>query len=113
MTPAELRELLELAAKAAGAKIEWRTLLGQVVLRADFGEGFEPWNPADDDGDTLRLAVALGMDITFENGLVNTLAINPVTFIACGASEMMGGDPCAATRLAVLRAAAEIGRAMP
>ncbi len=73
------RELLELAAKAAGN--------GFVI-------GY--WNPLTDDGDALRLAVALG--------LTARMSYNGQDY------EAANKDPYAATRRAIVRAAAEIGR---
>lgn len=108
----EDRELLELelAAKAADYVIRWYD--DTLAYGPTFGievepgnpSGFEPWNPLDDDGDALRLAVAmcLPLDITDEDTLVAPLGI----------IEPHGDDPLAATRRAIVRAAAEIGRAM-
>ena len=78
------REMLELAAKAAGVE----------------------WNPLTDDGDALRLAVKLGI-CYFDGDLA-------VCFGADGRNitEPFGIDPYAATRRAIVRAAAEIGRDM-
>ncbi|MCH9735576.1 MAG: hypothetical protein K0U78_13655 [Actinomycetia bacterium] len=66
MTERTDRELLELAAKAAGKKV--RIYEGMVVepgtdcVCVD-QRGFR-WNPLEDDGDALRLAVKLGINIT-------------------------------------------------
>jgi hypothetical protein len=60
-------ELLERAAKAAGITIhEWEVAPG--CLRAGVDSEWEPsidgwWNPLNDDGDALRLAVQLGMNV--------------------------------------------------
>ena len=56
------RELLELAAKAAG--IKGRYADGVIWYRNPFGDevGF---NPANDDGDSRRLQVALSIDLRF------------------------------------------------
>ena len=92
------RELLELAAKAAGLSHpdgwDW--------IRNPLGYS---WNPLTDDGDAFRLMVELrlsalfpteiGRDRVHVKGLIETLH-----------------DPLAATRLAIVRAAAEIGRSM-
>ena len=51
------RELLELAAKAAGLEGEWKTTVGGwpcLIL-----PGHHAWQPLHDDGDALRLAVQL------------------------------------------------------
>lgn len=101
------RELLELAAKAAGYKFHEND--GQLWVYYD-GTGFRIWNPRDDDGDALRLAVKLNICIRtcerhvtawFDGGSIG------VSHFECG------GDHYVATRHAILRAAAEVGRAMP
>lgn len=110
------RELLELAAKAAGIKKDDSPYNG-----GGFGnDGFDctgnmvldwhnnkHWNPLTDDGDALQLAVKLNIDVCFGANYV----------IARGSVQMPtvnnADDPYAATRRAIVRAAAEIGRAMP
>ena len=86
------RELLELAAKAAG--IEHVT-----PMMIEWGQ----WNPLTDDGDALRLAVKLGLHMT--NGETHAWA----SHLAVEATEPFHDDPYAATRRAFVRAAAEIG----
>lgn len=107
------RELLELAAKAAGIK----------ALRSPEGvlrncTGFDPvmniyaappWAPLYDDGDALRLAVKLGIRLEFADGWV---VANAGGVCAPQFSERTGSDAGAATRRAIVRAAAEIGRTM-
>ena len=111
------RELLELAAKAAGMKFKGSPTNpdGYQTQQDDPPYGprpWMPWNPLEDDGDALRLAVKLRMmvdDIRVghkENHIV------AVTKGAC-AYEWRDPDPYAATRRAIVRAAAEIGKAMP
>lgn len=59
-------ELLELAAKAAGYDVfEW-TLDGDLKIKLPSGKEFL-WNPLQDDGDALRLAVLLQLTITNEH----------------------------------------------
>ena len=108
------RELLELAAKAAGYK------LGKVDAYVDDRGKIRPaywnetekiyWNPLTDDGDALRLAVKLGLDV--RAGLyTNTIVVD--SFEIEDAIEIgYDDDPYAATRRAIVIAAAEIGRAM-
>ncbi|HEB4079310.1 hypothetical protein ACSENU_22920 [Pseudomonas aeruginosa] len=116
------RELLELAARAAGIKARWfkvaqwrqvggnRMKIGQDDV---FGTHHrKPWNPLTDDGDALRLAVKLRLDITFYNGFQEVAAepsngdgMNPC-------QEVFTENPYAATRRAIVRAAAEIGKSM-
>jgi hypothetical protein len=103
------RELLELAAKAAGIEFnDHRSSTGGIALYCALN-GW--WNPLADDRDALRLAVKLKLSI--ENGeydvsvevwfeLSNLRRVN----------EFYGEDACAATRRAIVRAAAEIGKEM-
>lgn len=93
------QELLDLSAKAAGYKYAKNG--GYIVV-----DGIPVnWNPLADDGDALRLAVFLFRDIHFWY-FDNSVSIGNDLRIGCG------DDPCAATRLAIVRAAAEIGRNM-
>jgi hypothetical protein len=101
------RELLELAAKAAGIEInwfKWERLTGQ-------------WNPLVDDGDALRLAAKCEIDIEFDY-----IDYPKVTAWYCldydkhdglwSKVDEPVGDRCAATRRAITRAAAEIGKSL-
>ena len=58
----EDRELLELAAKAAGIPTEWHSD-AECPMRLDC-IGTVPWNPLTSDGDALRLAVDFGLTLT-------------------------------------------------
>jgi hypothetical protein len=108
------RELLELAAKAAG--YEWTGYFGDDEVECQYfdiglGEEVVPWNPLTDDGDALRLAVKLGLTTAqlITNREVEVNDYDETVLI----SEFDGPDPYAATRRAIVRAAAEIGRNMP
>lgn len=105
MTTETERELLELAAKAAGIEFDAYASLERMLAKKD---GVW-WRPFDDDGDALRLAVKIPMDICRFEGACNVTVFavpgKPVT-------ERYENDPYAATRRAIVRAAAEIGRAM-
>ena len=102
------REMLELAARAAGLK-EFTEINGRFAVRTRFTgmQDWSPWNPLTDDGDALRLAVYLEfeIDITSTGVAVRT---------RCGLKVLVNKteepDLCAAARLAITRAAAEIGR---
>ncbi len=100
------RELLELAAKAAGIKLGefWTPYLGS------HHDHF--WNPLTDDGDALRLAVKLKIQITPET--YQDYEITAYRWGFCEATEKatMGYSIEEATRRAIVRAAAEIGRNM-
>ena len=66
----------------------------------------EPWNPLEDDGDALRLAVKLEMKININQGNVQVRfkGDTPMVFVRTGI------DTYEATRLAITRAAAEIAK---
>ena len=98
------RELLEAAAKAAGIALEWQADGWAHCLDT----GCE-WNPLTDDGDALRLAVKLRIAVDFD-GIENGTAQAMQTDGARWEIEPYGTDPYAATRRAIVRAAAEIGR---
>lgn len=120
------RELLEMAAKAAGIKWLPATTEKGIELEPKFGlwlviDG-EPneyqrrrWNPLTDDGDALRLAVKLGLAIRVLEKCV-FVESDPETLLGqsqYSELEMYGSsDPSAATRHAIVRVAAEIGKAM-
>ena len=119
-------EILELAAKAAGIDVvEWND--GREPYSS--GECFvlksnATWNPLNDDGDALRLAVKLhmtGIDCYFWHD------VEKQSSASAGRGEVTWGgvrvyepanytdtsreqDPYAATRRAIVRVAAEMGR---
>ncbi len=105
------RALLELAAKAAG--------IGDWVWDEQFlcmkppphayslAHTQKHWNPLTDDGDAMRLAVKLLFEIDMGLGCI---AIRHSTGIKI--LEAFNNDPYAATRRAIVRAAAEIGKEM-
>lgn len=99
--------VLELAAKAVGYRVvsrwEWEG------LNVDVGGGatIVKWNPLTDDGDALRLAVQLNLCIAVNYGTV----VVDIPHVINSIVEKHNGDPYPATRRAIVRAAAEIGRA--
>ena len=122
------RKLLELAAKAAGIVLVWVDCCDEdgfptgMATRdfcyvpsakpphnrrsSDDMQG-EVWNPLTEDGDALRLAVKLGIHVSKmtaqywdEEGLEHKF-------------ENDADEPMADTRRAIVRAAAEMGEAMP
>jgi hypothetical protein len=106
------RELLDLAAKAAGLEFDptYKNAHGLMVVRAGAACQSDQvlWNPLSDDGDALRLAVNLGIQIDPRNP--ETRVFGPV---GGRVDEYHKPDAFAATRRAIVRAAAEIGKAMP
>lgn len=105
------RELTEAAAKAAGiTDLEWVDEIGWHARndKEAFEGGAKWFRPLSDDGDALRLAVALGLDIQFhDDGVRVSYWANGVPI--SGFSEAYG-DRLAATRRALVRTAAEIGK---
>jgi hypothetical protein len=114
------KELLELAAKAAGLSKDFKysECARAMITRLPSGITAMRWNPLTDDGDALRLAVKLRFIVDNAVGKFGDRPDaaagtdehhkNPV-FV----SQYHEDDPYAATRRAIVRAAAEIGKAMP
>lgn len=116
------RELLELAAKAAGYEFGEINGTFKARIEQDFGtcgtygcqkHQWRDWNPLTDDGDALRLAVKVGMNLALV--VLAGFSVAAAHFSEQGVpkSEVVephGDDPYAATRRAIVRAAAEIGR---
>lgn len=105
------RELLELAAKAAGLTFEF---LASPLVKAvpdDLERPWRYWNPLADDADALRLATKLRLDIMFFNGFEEVICSDQSETDE-NVIEPYGDDIDAAVRRAIVRAAAEIGRSM-
>lgn len=88
------RELLELAAKATGHCYSWSDKYECLETWRDGDKIKRFWQPHRDDGDALRLAVKLGISV----------------FSPDCAEYHNDGDVYASVRLAIVRAAAEIGK---
>ncbi|EKJ7937723.1 hypothetical protein AB9A01_09725 [Pseudomonas aeruginosa] len=106
------RELLELAARAAGLRSHWFFGEGEglQVSRKNEGHRFN-WNPLTDDGDALRLAVTRGLVVTPDRENQRTLVSNSAGHEYCAIYWDKLGE-MAATRLAITEAAAEIGKSI-
>lgn len=110
-------ELLELAAKAAGYT-KWE-LLGESALTVYRSDGTQfAWNPLADDGDALRLAVKLQLNVCNEHvsaGVAYCIGSDEIVLAQCisgtDEDEVIDAD-YAATRRAIVLAAAEIGKGM-
>ena len=105
------RELLELAAKAAGISVWW-SASAITMFRNDTGFDDDIWNPLTDDGDAFRLAVKLGLVIEIGYAARGFLVVRTNTDNWQEFREAWGNDPYATTRRAIVRAAAEIGKGM-
>jgi hypothetical protein len=103
------RELLEKAAKAAGWA-SWDCLGGDDFLNVYDADGrHDTFAPLTDDGDALRLAVKLHIDIN--HGVQIVAAEHVGKDIGCAEGYTKDGGR-AATRRAIVRAAAAIGEAL-
>lgn len=110
------RELLELAAKAAGVKLHGWTSAWRGDYFGCFDIGGATWNPLTDDGDALRLAVKLAIQIEHSSPAhknVDRVQASPRGFGHLSWVQMYEGDSAAATRYAIVRAAAELGKEKP
>lgn len=117
------REMLEMAAKAAGmAANQWADVGDLLPDKGGWvqfvGHGLVAiWNPLTDDGDALRLAVKLQLTVVckdhetevFQEG--ECLSSEPIFHTSAFVTKQEATDPYAATRLAITRAAAAIGQA--
>lgn len=98
------RELLELAAKAAGLpECGW---MGPAFVYVKDNE-FVDWAPLADDGDALRLAATMEFELSLgQCGAMVYMKRGP------NVEELDEVDYMRATRRAIVRAAAAIGEAM-
>lgn len=111
------KELLELAAKAAGMEIDWD---GDKALTVQMFRGhlknWLDWNPLEDDGDALRLAVKLRLRVCTPTSDDDCALASNGDVVAYSEDrleepddQLMITDLYAATRRAIVRAAAKIG----
>lgn len=111
------RELLESAAKAAGMKpghahgeYAWQPML-ECLSTLDERNREQLWNPLEDDGDALRLAVKLHLEIDHNHPMDNDAWVMVRTNGRLdGQTEEIDGEAgrAAATRRAIVRAAAAL-----
>ena len=109
------KTLLELAAKAAGINVvgdiekylvfpERRA--GGFIIESTTG-GHTGWNPLTDDGDALRLAVMLEIELKFNDAGVAARA----KYFDVWQGSMRTDDKNRAVRYVITKAAAEVGKA--
>lgn len=120
MTESEQREMLEMAARAAD--MGYFMYSGNGACTVGLHLGLTPWSPLTDDGDAFRLAVKLRLVVhVWDDGETASAAktlphgedLSPLDNAWHSADAHAAGGIGAATRLAITRAAAEIGRGMP
>lgn len=106
------RELLEAAAKAAGIEVLY---CSDGFRLSKNGVATHKWDPLNSEADAFRLMVKLNLFVfygwTYAPGedipIANVVVDNAEQTVPSG--EIKGDDPYAATRRAIVRAAAEIG----
>lgn len=111
------RELLELAARAAGYDVEWKEWRTSRI--AEFGAikytkhaGFwvesKQWDPLADDADAFRLMVRLGLLVDVMPDRTEVTWPGSAFYSLPPVRVEHGGDAAAATRRAIVMAAAEM-----
>lgn len=102
------RELLDMAARTLGKNIIWEDIYGNQYS----GNPGRRWNPLADDGDAIRLAMALELGVVckrqsdqYERNV--SVVTNPYGISQLRVVEKHKGRPEEATRRAIVRAAAE------
>lgn len=117
MDAQEQRRLLELAAKAVGFIDDATDESGAIglhrgsddVFYITSSDGWREWNPLTDDGDSRGLEVALRLSVIHSiDGAVMVMSPD----ISVAVTESTDSDQYATTRIAIVRAAAEIGESM-
>ena len=102
------RELLELAAKATGRKLH----VSQSAMPGVLLDDLTAWAPLEDDGDALRLAVKLELEILWML-CSRSVVVADKHRLHQIAEEFPKDDPEQSVRRAIVRAAAAIGESMP
>ena len=102
-------DMLYMAAKAIGGIYDSDT----DCISFDGGVNWEQWAPHEDDSDAMQLISKLQINVEFEKGKhvftgysTDGKYRNPII-------QKLSGDNSHAVRIAVLRRAAEFGKAMP
>lgn len=111
------KELLELAAKAAGIAGEYKSYYVEAYNKDFFGIAVKGasscsfWNSLTDSGDALRLAVKLNITFVFDvDASLQDLFARAGVGLPSGVNELViNGDKDAAARRAITRVAAMIG----
>lgn len=114
------QEMLELAAKARGGivRVDGMGDSPAWIHEDENGQRGAWWNPIDDDGDAFDLLVHLHLDLTISDRYAQVRGSNACIYSnvwhgACSSDLTNPLSKNAAARLAIVRAAAQIGKAMP
>lgn len=110
--PAADRELLELAARALGAQFEEVDGEGYGNLFFEDGSVVYSWNSLMFSGDAFELGVELGIQTTPGTYLDQTATAYTPYGVEAKEPVSYAQDMVSATRRAITRAAAELGRAI-
>jgi hypothetical protein len=114
-------ELLVMAAKAAGIQhvdyenVDYDGCAGLVIV-GEHGQHLHGWNPLADDGDALRLAAKLGLELNTDGRGLGAHTIQGTKLqeeAHATAPECSEADHMRLLRRCIVRAAAEIGSKMP
>lgn len=114
-------ELLKLAAVAAGKPHEYNTFWNGLYIKrrdasGEYWDSGSLWNPLNINGDALELVVALGLTVNtnctdeYSAKFTSCFKYNDVGLEVCSVRQDHGDDALAATRRAIVIAAAEIGK---
>ena len=113
MTNEQKREMLALAAKAAGLSVTlWEGHTGIMCAIDDVRHG-RMWMPIDDDVDCARLEARLKIFLLWGDNDVEAFVYSFDSGYSRASYADHGNDHQAARRLAVVKMAAAIGKAMP
>lgn len=106
-------ELILMAAKAVGLKIQYSNNVGGFSIGEPYSIGEREWNPLHDNSDALCLALKLGLCIQPipECDTVQVYQMHSFTGEPFNVHTAANGD--IELRIIIVQAAAEIGRAMP
>ncbi|WP_236233652.1 hypothetical protein [Pseudomonas tohonis] len=107
------RELLEMAARAAGISYTWCESWKCMARPLFSGDGWDysaTWSPLHDDGDALRLAVALRLDLQLNGDWVTAVSADVDEIVEVPVND---DDVQTATRRAIVLIAAAVARTEP
>lgn len=105
------RELLELAAKAAGIKAQWDCPERGMMMLTPDGIDTMSWNPLKSRLDAVDLVFILGFDVTLTGDYVKVKVPGSLRHIFASYYGMAVSEKNALVCRAIVQAAAEVGEA--